>query len=148
MHTLIVLLGFLLIIFGFGATKSSLENLKNLLIIGTFVFLILSPWMLRNYITVGSFSIDPGRFDLLFKDRWQSRQPTNSSTIPLFKNQQEYQYPITKTASLNFGLPEEKNELTSFVEEFISHFLHNEVLSVLALPSSYQVMDPQDYYDF
>ncbi|MEN8241264.1 MAG: hypothetical protein ABFS17_05045 [Chloroflexota bacterium] len=147
MHTLIALLGFLLLLFGYGRMLITRQNFKNLLIICAFVFLIIFPWMLRNYIAVGSFSIDPGRIDMLFKDRWYSNQTTNAFQLHDLHDQNETINLMAKTASLEWTSPDKKNEIVGFVEEFVSHFLHNEVLSVLALPSSYQVLDPQDYYD-
>jgi hypothetical protein len=146
LHTFVVLFGLLVLIFIFERTANNLEKLKHVLIAGVFIMLILSPWMLRNYIAVGQFSLDPGRFDLLMENRWQfNSENFNSEPGALNKPRGVLLSERPANPSGTGGLIL-INEVSEYVVEFVAHFLHNEALLVLALPSSYNVFESQDYY--
>jgi hypothetical protein len=129
---LIIPILFMFIIYSIQNNEKWFKNVSNYLII---TMIVILPWMIRNYIVVGKFSPDPNRFTLLLNNRWDlDNNPEDKNNS---KNQ-KLRLPIYEQSDF-------RND-ESAISNMAEHFFHNEALSFLALPLSYNFQTIDNYY--
>ncbi|MCB2179918.1 hypothetical protein KQH54_02225 [bacterium] len=141
LHVAVVLVALLVVMYAiFPKMKVQLRNAVSILGI---TFLIVFPWMLRNYLAVGHFSLNPGRFTMLLDERWKDDQEGLEGNLFDFSITSKIYKPVLPSAQ------ESNNDLAigmDAIQEIIAHFFHNEVLSVMGLPDSFGFLTGRNYY--
>lgn len=141
LHVAVVMVALLVILFAiYPKPKAQFRNAVSLLGV---TFMIVFPWMLRNYVAVGSFSLDPGRFNLLLDERWKLDQEGLEGNLFDLSNSSK----IYKPASLAVEASVDEIQVgIDSLKEMLAHFLHNEVMSVMGLPDSIRFLTGRNYY--
>ena len=108
---------------------------KRIAILGLSIFVILIPWMTRNYLQVGEFGIEPQKFRMVIETRFD---------IDGNNSQQAPQTEPIKPSPMVVPQIETNRSLSKFDLENIlniarfttANFLHNEIHSILIFPNS------------
>lgn len=139
LHVIIVGISQIVTLTLFGKKK----YLQNAAVLLAMLLLILVPWMARNFFVFGQFSLDPGKLDKLLEYRWDI--PSEAQLMLIRTGDFRYGEAIIgkeNIPGLITGLP----NAFDYIGEVLAHFLHNEVLSILAFPTSYTSQSINSYY--
>ncbi len=117
-------------------------QVRNSFLVASIAVMFVLPWMVRNTIAVGAFSLDPGRFNLLMEDRWGDSEEGQVREPILEQSAKTFRSPLSLPDSIRGQALVGKESLM----EMLAHFLHNEVLSVLDLPQSIRFLTLRSYY--
>ncbi|MCB2180353.1 hypothetical protein KQH54_04585 [bacterium] len=141
LHVMVTLVALVLMLFIISPKPKA--QLRNAGSIALLTILVVLPWMFRNYMVRGIFSLDPGRFDYLMDTRWQAdaEDVGGKHTVPTgLPKSQKLADPGTQAGISPLLLG------ANTLQEMLAHFLHNEVLSVVSLPQSLQFKTSTAYY--
>jgi hypothetical protein len=114
-----------------------IKNLKirfmRISILGLSSFIILLPWMLRNYDQIGEFGIEPQKFRMVIETRFDIEENSNSIESGLTKPSQM----IMPEKSKNYFINKiDTDNVLNILRFTTANFLHNEIHSVLIFPNS------------
>lgn len=117
-----------------------LKNIKNFKIrllrigiLGLSTFIILLPWMFRNYYQIGEFGIEPQKFRMVIETRFDIDENSNSSESGTTKPSQMVMPENNKNIFLNMI---DTYSVLNILKFTTANFLHNEIHSVLIFPNS------------
>ncbi len=104
------------------------QRLKRIGILGLATFLILLPWMSRNYFQIGEFGIEPQKFRMVIDTRFEINDTPDSIEPGSTKPDQMI---------LPEGQPNiDSKKILNILRFTTANFLHNEIHSVLIFPNS------------
>lgn len=116
-------------------------------ILGLSTFVILLPWMFRNYYQIGEFGIEPQKFRMVIETRFGIEENSDSNESGSTKPSQMIM-PENDNNFLNIIDPDSVLNILRFTT---ANFLHNEIHSILIFPNSILaesikgVIDKNDY---
>lgn len=110
-------------------------GIQRIVILGLSIFIILFPWMLRNYFQVGEFGIEPQKFRMVIETRFQiedsddQQGPQPGATKPS---------PMMMPIKEGGGFFKEINfeQMLNIARFTTANFFHNEIHSILIFPNS------------
>ncbi len=149
-HLLLVLIGFVLgisllmrinllllfipifIFVFFKAQKNIKTKFLRILILGLSTFVILLPWMVRNYYQTGEFGVEPQKFRMVIETRFNVQNDKNVEDPNSSKPSQMIMPENLKPNNSNsfFG------RVFGILRFTTANFLHNEIHSLLIFPNS------------
>ena len=108
---------------------------RRIAVLGAAIFIFLLPWMLRNYVQIGEFGVEPQKFRMVIETRFNvedEQEPEESK--PNSKKPDPMLMPAFKSNTIfdDFGL----SEILNVARFTTANFLHNEIHSVLIFPNS------------
>lgn len=117
-----------------------LKNIKNFKrsflrvgILGLSTFVILLPWMFRNYYQIGEFGIEPQKFRMVIETRFEVEDSENGEG----KNSGKPSQMIIPEVSQQILIEDiEIDKYLNIIRFTTAHFLHNEIHSILIFPNS------------
>jgi hypothetical protein len=104
------------------------SRFKRIGILGLATFLILLPWMSRNYFQIGEFGIEPQKFRMVIDTRFEINDNADSIEPGSSKPDQM----IMPESKPNF----DSKKILNILRFTTANFLHNEIHSVLIFPNS------------
>lgn len=104
------------------------SRFKRIGILGLATFLILLPWMSRNYFQIGEFGIEPQKFRMVIDTRFEINDNADSIEPGSSKPDQM----IMPESKPNF----DSKKILNIFRFTTANFLHNEIHSVLIFPNS------------
>jgi hypothetical protein len=137
--SLLMRLNLLLIFIPVFAT-AFLKNIKNFKtrvlrigILGLSTFIILLPWMFRNYYQIGEFGVEPQKFRMVIETRFDIEEDPGSSESGSTKPSQMV---MPENKRNNYLNKIDTNSVLNILRFTTANFLHNEIHSVLIFPNS------------
>lgn len=110
-------------------------GIQRIAILGLSIFVILLPWMGRNYFQVGEFGIEPQKFRMVIETRFQiddnddqlESQPGTAKPSPMIMPSKE-----------GDGILKEIDfeQILNIAQFTTANFFHNEIHSILIFPNS------------
>ena len=113
--------------------KNFKSRLLRVGILGLSTFIILLPWMLRNYYQIGEFGIEPQKFRMVIETRFNVEESDASEEINSPKTSPMIMPEIVDQHT------NEKIEIQNYLNILrftTANFLHNEIHSILIFPNS------------
>jgi len=102
-------------------------------ILGLSSFIILLPWMFRNYYQIGEFGIEPQKFRMVIETRFGIEENSDSIESGSTKPSQMI---MPENISKNFLNKIDTDGVLNILRFTTANFLHNEIHSILIFPNS------------
>ena len=114
---------------------SILKRIQRIVVLGLSIFIFLLPWMLRNYVQVGEFGIEPQKFRMVIETRFtidedqeqNQPRPGSSKPSPMI---------IPEKIKNDWISGIDTKEIVNILKFSTANFLHNEIHSILIFPNS------------
>ncbi|PKO07302.1 MAG: hypothetical protein CVU41_00970 [Chloroflexi bacterium HGW-Chloroflexi-3] len=114
-------------------TKNFKSSVLRIGILGLSSFIILLPWMARNYFQIGEFGIEPQKFRMVIETRFGIEEKSDSIESGSTKPSQM----IMPENNINNLLNKiDTDSVLNILRFTTANFLHNEIHSVLIFPNS------------
>ncbi len=133
-NLLLVFIPIFFVVFLKKRTKR-LVGFQRSAVLGFSIFIFLFPWMMRNYMQIGEFGVEPQKFRMVIETRFnvdedqklEQSQPNSIKSDPMLM-------PEVNSDNLfdEFGL----SEIVNVARFTTANFLHNEIHSILIFPNS------------
>lgn len=132
LNLLLVFIPIFLVVFFKNKTHIKTRFLR-IGILGVSIFIILLPWMVRNYYQIGEFGIEPQKFRMVIDTRFEIEDSNDSIETGSSKPAQMVMPEINKNRVID---KIDARNILNIVRFTTANFLHNEVHSVLIFPNS------------
>ncbi len=132
LNLLLVFIPIFLTIFFKGDAKIK-TRLARIGILGLASFLIVIPWMTRNYFQIGEFGIEPQKFRMVIDTRFELED--NSDAVEPGSSKPA-QMIMPESQPENSVLIFDSEKILNILRFTTANFLHNEIHSVLIFPNS------------
>ncbi len=117
----------------FKNIKDFKKSILRIGILGLSTFIILLPWMTRNYFQIGEFGIEPQKFRMVIETRFGIEENIDSNETGSKKPSQMIMPENNKIDLLNKF---DSDSILNILRFTTANFLHNEIHSVLIFPNS------------
>ncbi|HSM24981.1 MAG TPA: hypothetical protein VK856_08980, partial [Anaerolineaceae bacterium] len=110
-------------------------GIQRIVILGLSIFIILLPWMGRNYFQVGEFGIEPQKFRMVIETRFEI-DGNNNQQAPHPESIKPDPMLMPKNKNEGFLKVYNFEQILNIAQFTTANFLHNEIHSVLIFPNS------------
>lgn len=117
----------------FKKNKKIKIKIYRIAILGLSSFVILLPWMFRNYFQIGEFGIEPQKFRMVIETRFNAE---NSDSIEGPNSLKPSQMIMPEKKYLTLIEQIDIENYLNILRFSTANFLHNEIHSILIFPSS------------